>query len=411
MSCMPQGRQSLRPGGVVECATFGYSWWWSGCLPPRSVKLYTMYRMTERTRERDGRLPLRANSFATNAALALASCAACALLMIAGEALARLGAPDYLIRTRGVHVFSGSYGWRGRPGAVAPMGDGRVSLNRHGFRGRELGQLKSVEKTRVIVLGDSIAFGFGVSDEQTFPHLLDARDNGIEVASLAVQGHGPSQELLMLRSDGLAADPDIVVLALCLRNDFADAVLPVALYNGVTPRPRFHLVGDRLVLDSTGMRRSTAERAVQWLSDYSHLFNRVWSLVGTRSAPTEEIWRDRKREALRDEEAALRLTLALVLEMDRVARERGIAFVVASFPNGLSYTEEPKLHRRLHDELRRAQVRLVDFRARFQELGRLPGEIALDSTGHLGPLGHALVAETLESEIAALRTELVAGKP
>jgi hypothetical protein len=368
-----------------------------------------MFRMTERASERNGDRP-RAFPVA-NVLLAISSCVACVFAMIAAEWLARLYAPDYLIGTRGVHVFSSSYGWIGRPGAVAPMGSGRVSLNEYGFRGRTLALPKPGDRTRVVVVGDSIAFGFGVSDEQTFPYLLDVRDNGIEAGSLAVQGYGPGQELLVLQREGLPADPDVVVLALCLRNDFVDAVLPVALYNGVTPRPRFRLVGDRLVLDDAGMRRSPAERAVQWLGDYSHLFNRVWALVGPRPTPVEQAWRDRKRESLRDEEAALKLTVALVVEMERLTRLRQASLLVATFPNGLTYEGEPQLHRRFHEELGAAGVRVIDFRARFLELGLLPTEIALDSTGHLGPRGHAVVAETLEREIASLRRKRLALGP
>jgi len=31
---------------------------------------------------------------------------------------------------------------------------------------------------------------FGVSDEQTFPHLLELRNDGIEAANLALEGYG-----------------------------------------------------------------------------------------------------------------------------------------------------------------------------------------------------------------------------
>jgi hypothetical protein len=112
------------------------------------------------------------------------------------------------------------------------------------------------ERTRVIVLGDSVAFGLGVSDDETFAHALDARDNGIEAANLAVQGYGPGQELLVLQGEGLRNGPDVVVLAFCLANDFAEALLPVALYDGRTAKPRLRLVGERLVLEDAGLSRS-----------------------------------------------------------------------------------------------------------------------------------------------------------
>lgn len=335
--------------------------------------------------------------------LAAGSAAVVLLALVAAEAIARWWAPDYLTRTRGLFVYSSTYGWAGRPGAVAPMGDGRISLDAHGYRGRPLALPRPDDRTRVVVLGDSIASGHGVSDEQTFPRLLNVRDNGIEAGNLAVEGYGPGQELLTLRREGLRLRPDVVLLALCLRNDFVDSALPVALYDGVTPRPVFRLDGGRLVLDDSAVRRSTAGRVVQWLSDYSHLFNRLAALVPRQAAPEERSWRFRKREVLQDEDYAFRLTLALVLEMDRACRQRGVAFVVATFPNGLSYVMKPRMHERLHEALRDQGVHLVDVGSRFRELGYTPASLALDDVGHLSPRGHAVACEILERELAATR--------
>lgn len=338
---------------------------------------------------------------AAHVLLAVVGPALLILAIVGAEWLSRWYAPDYLVRKRGLHVFSSIYGWAGRPGAVAPMGTGRATLNARGYRGRELPLPKPGDRTRVVVLGDSIAFGYGVSDEQAFPHLLTVRDNGLEAVNLGVEGYGPGQELLVLQREGLRDDPDVVVLAFCLRNDFVDAILPVALYDGVTPRPRFRLVEGSLVLDDAAVRRSGAGRALQTLSDHSHLFNRLSALLPRPEGPEDVDWRQRKQEALRDEDYALRLTLALVMEMENVCRRRGVAFLVATFPNGLDYWMKPELADRFHDSLKAAGVWVVDVGAHFRALGLTPQEIAIDRTGHLGPLGHAATSEILEREIAS----------
>lgn len=281
------------------------------------------------------------------------------------------------------------------------MGGGRISLDARGYRTRPLAPPGADSRTRVVVLGDSIAAGYGVSDEQTFPRLLDVRDNGIAVENLAVEGYGPGQELLVLRRDGLRQQPDLVVLAVCLRNDFVDSALPVALYDGVTPRPVFRLVGGRLVLDDSPVRRGAAGRALEWLGDYSHLFNRVSALVPRRLEPQERSWRQRKREVLSDADYAFRLTFALILEMRDECRRRGIAFLVATFPNGVSYELRPAMQERLHEALRAEGAWVLDMGARFQALGLTPAELALDDVGHLAPRGHLVVCELLEREIAS----------
>ena len=276
----------------------------------------------------------RATSLAAHGLLVAGSLVVLTLALAAAEAVARWRDPGYLVRTRGLHVYSREYGWKGRPGAVTPMGDGWATLNAHGFRGRDLPAQKTAGRTRLVVLGDSVAFGYGVTDEQPFPRLIDVHDNPIDVANLGVQGYGPGQELIVLRREGLTRDPDVVLLAFCLRNDFVDAVLPVALYDGVARRPVYRLEGERLVLDDAPVRRSAVGHAAGWLSDHSQLFNRAAALLPRRSGEEEHDWRYRKQQALRDPGGVLRLCVALVLEMDRLCRERGVAFLVATFRTG-----------------------------------------------------------------------------
>ena len=288
--------------------------------------------------------------------------------------------------------------YENKPGVDLDVGV-PVRINSLGLRGGEIARPKPAGTWRVVVLGDSIAFGYGVADEQTFTHLLDARDNGIAAANMGVQGFGPGQELLVLQREGLRADPDVVVLAVCLRNDLADAVLPVALYNGINPRPRYRLVADELVLDDAGVRLPAPARAVGWLSDHSHLYNRLSALLAARPEPSEESWRVRKDEALRDSDYAVRLSVKLVLEMQRLCRERGVLLLVATFPGEHAYESEPELHRRFHAALRNAGVRTLALREELRARGLGASDVTLDETGHLAPAGHRATADVLESEI------------
>jgi hypothetical protein len=333
--------------------------------------------------------------------LSVGSLGLAVLAVVGAEGVARWYAPDYLVRTRGFHVFSETCGWALRPGISAVIDGKRVSINAAGHRGRELALPKPRDRTRVVFLGDSIAFGLDVSDDETFTHLIDARNNGIEAASLAVQGYGPGQELLVLMKEGLRLDPDVVVLAFCLGNDLAEAMLPVSLYDGRTPKPRFQFVDDRLVLDDANLRQSAWRRGQQWLSDYSHLFNRVMALnPGPGASPTAP-WRDRKREGLQDKEYALRVNLAIVRRMDAACRERSITFILAAFPHELSYESKPWLAERFLESAQAEGITVVDMASRFVALGRTFAELSLDGVGHLRPVGHVVASQVLESEIAS----------
>ncbi|HEX6738597.1 MAG TPA: hypothetical protein VF310_10010, partial [Vicinamibacteria bacterium] len=97
-------------------------------------------------------------------------------------------------------VYSQVYGWelrrswRGRDPSGAPItldAEGRrVTPHRAAGKGR-----------RVVMLGDSIAFGTGVADGQTFAHRLGELDPGLEVVNLAVPGYGTDQSLLRLERE------------------------------------------------------------------------------------------------------------------------------------------------------------------------------------------------------------------
>lgn len=302
--------------------------------------------------------------------------------------------PDYLLRTRGPHVSSESYGWRGRAGASLVLEGAKVTLNAHGYRGRELPPRRPGGARRVVVIGDSIAFGLGVADDETFAHLLDARTNGFEVANLGVMGYGPEQELLVLLNEGLPQLPDVVVLAVCLGNDFADVALPVSLYDGRAPKPRFRIDGQTAVLDSLALPQGAMARAQRWLGDYSHLFNRVAS----RDVPAGA-WHGRYADAVSDEDRVLKLASAIVVAMDAACRRQGVSFLVAAFPDRGSFSDTPTLVARFYQTLAGQGITVIDVAARFRADGLRLEDVALDGIAHLNPAGHRIVAALLEEEI------------
>ena len=89
------------------------------------------------------------------------------------------------------------------------------------------------------------------------------------------------------------------------------------------------------------------------------------------------------------------------MEMEKTCRRQGIGFLVATFPNGLGYGIRPELSQRFHESLQAEGIPVVDMGARFRALGQTPAALAVDSTGHLGPRGHALTSEILEGEITS----------
>jgi hypothetical protein len=114
--------------------------------------------------------------------------------------------------------FDAELGWRNRPDTsvdIAARGFRyHVTINSRGQRGPEREHAKPAGVRRVVLLGDSTAWGWGVDDTEAWPRLVEAELGGaVEIVNLAVPGYGTDQELWALERDGLAYAPDLVLLA------------------------------------------------------------------------------------------------------------------------------------------------------------------------------------------------------
>lgn len=104
------------------------------------------------------------------------------------------------------------------PKSVAySLGKNRVALNSHGLRDEEYPIAKPLEEKRILVLGDSVTFGWGISQGETFsdrmePILQRRTGRNWQVINAGVNGYNTEQEADWLRIYGLAFKPDIVVL-------------------------------------------------------------------------------------------------------------------------------------------------------------------------------------------------------
>jgi hypothetical protein len=103
-----------------------------------------------------------------------------------------------------------------------------ASTNRDGLRDDEIVPRESVEK-RIIVLGDSMIFGHGVDDDETFPNQLEAifRAEGrrIDVINAGVKGYGTDSafKFFTVRLEPLGLKPDLVIFSV-YNNDLYDNV-------------------------------------------------------------------------------------------------------------------------------------------------------------------------------------------
>jgi len=90
--------------------------------------------------------------------------------------------------------------------------------NSYGLRDREISLEKPAQTVRILALGDSTVFGFGVPTEGTFSKRLEAMlnedpgDTQFEVINAGVQSYSLYNSFVYLKRDGIRFDPDLILL-------------------------------------------------------------------------------------------------------------------------------------------------------------------------------------------------------
>jgi len=177
-----------------------------------------------------------------------------------GEARATESGDDGFIR------HDPRFGWLPVPGSHGRMRgrdfDVEVAINAQGLRGgRTYPHARVPDHARIVVVGDSFSFGYGVTGRETWVTRLEALLSSTEVINLSVTGYGTDQQMMRLEAEGLAFQPDLVIVGLFEGDVFRNARRIQVGY----PKPRFVLdQRGTLVLD--GRAVPVAPPAPGWLA-------------------------------------------------------------------------------------------------------------------------------------------------
>lgn len=277
-------------------------------------------------------------------------------------------------------------GWRLREGWQGPFAlphrTIQVVISEQGLRDESYSPTPAPGRRRVLLLGDSFAWGFGVEKQEMFEKLLEDRFPDMDVVNAAVPGYGTDQELLLLEEQGLGFHPNLVLL-LFHPND---------LLNNTWPR-QYGYPKPVLRLDGNGLRLESVPVPGGRLSELGMRTLR-------RSSILHELWR-RAMEPTQDLHASPTLawdvTERLLVRMRDVSAKNGARFAVITFPWIDDATN--RLLVRVRELLDRNQLTHIDLGP------ALSGRIAalLDPpTQHWTPEGHRVVADALAPALSDL---------
>jgi hypothetical protein len=222
-----------------------------------------------------------------------------AIALLLCEGLIRLTGLGNVSLSRGsFHAYDPEAGWICRPGAdtdyeLPGSFRVRVRVNSRGLRDREHLLPKPAGTRRVVCLGDSFMWGYGVEEEEMLSRALEREARGIETVNLGANGYSTVQELVRFETEGVRHDPDAVLLLVCW-NDLEDN-----LDDKDGGRPAALLEADgALSIVNRPVRRKWKSSTVQWLRHHSRLFSFVEYAVKAARAKSARQAKD--QDALED---------------------------------------------------------------------------------------------------------------
>lgn len=332
-------------------------------------------------------------------------------------------------------------GWQtGREGAMGhvPNAVGRVKraefdiavrINSHGLRDREIPYEKPPDVYRILVLGDSQTFGFGVEAEQTYAKLLEqglkpppgSPYRRIETLNAGVIGTGTAHQLYFLQEEGWKYRPDAVVVGFFF-NDVVEN----------TQCRLFTLRGDRLeqsaraagktVLIHEGYRRARSREDVQTFTAPAPVrpalpsfWVRHFHLVRfVRERVSNLVQASRPPDGRTTPRPSIELGARLFEEMARQCRTHEAALLVFLIPaphqcRDAALTSLSTHYARLLRFLRPsphggAPVATLDLLPEIRAAGAPSLYFPMD--GHLNRAGHRRVAAALAPELLRLDPRL-----
>ena len=188
-----------------------------------------------------------------------------------------------------------------RPSKSMELMDVMVDINSDGHRDKEYPVDKS-DKHRIIFLGDSLTFGWGVKEEETFATLIEEDMNSqspTEVINFGTGNYNTEQEVNLFIEKGLKYNPDKVVL--------------------------FYFINDAEI---------TPEKSGLWFLGYSQFISFYWSRINSllNNIMPSKSFQEYYESLYGNDQQGWINTRKAIIQLRDICQSRGIEFQVVLLP-------------------------------------------------------------------------------
>jgi len=292
-------------------------------------------------------------------------------------------------------------GWAHQPGQEGifetPQFRTTVHINQKGLRDRDHSYERIKDVGRILVLGDSFAWGYGVEENQRFSQLLETLMS-VEVVNAGVSGYSTDQELLWFQNEGIKYDPDLVILVFA-GNDIGDN--EQQLVNTVYYKPQFVIAEGQLILINTPVpKTSPLGKLIYVLSQRSSLFyfltQRYFDLLSVyrdfRVNPDNPSPLD---PGVSSKSEPFSVTITLLHEISEIAESKEASLMIVATDHWWNSSSD-ETYTDFIDTLHSEGFLVLDVEAMP---GFNPAEMLIQDDGHWSPVGHEFVAEKIREAI------------
>jgi len=301
-------------------------------------------------------------------------------------------------------------GWAHEPGQEGifetPQFRTFVRINENGLRDRQHSYERQNDIERILVLGDSFAWGYGVEETERFSQLLE-ESLEVEVINAGVSGYSTDQELLWYRNEGIKYETDLVILEIA-GNDVGDN--DRQLVSTIYYKPKFVLEEGQLVPKGYPVPKTDLQgKFIYSLSQRSafayFLVQRYFDLLSSYgSAKVNSDQANLPVSGINAEREPFKLTIALIDEIRNIAESKNAKFMIVTtdrwwnHPSGETYKD-------FVTTLQSEGFLVIDVEA-------MPGfdseKMLIPNDGHWNQSGHEFVAEKIKELI---ETRQLLGQP
>jgi len=264
-----------------------------------------------------------------------------------------------------------------------------VVTNSRGLRDKEYGLEKPPGIKRILILGDSFGWGFGVEHGDRIDEIIESKYDDIEIINASIAGYGTDQQYLYLKNRGILYNPDLVVV-MFYPNDV----------NNNSSKIQYQYEKPFFILEENSIKLTNVPvpELGFWSKANIYIMNRTYFIKKVISSfkyfVLNPLGLSNPQKSSYEE--ALDITKSLLLKVDGYTSSNKIDLIVVFLPGPLKREPLNKVLDELKDFAEYSEINHLSLKETFEDKQK---EAYFENNLHWNEYGHEIAAKQLELKL------------